>query len=66
MNADNLKIALIKRGLTVSDLAKKVGMNSQQVSQRMRHRKSINVKFMHDVVKALNLSMRETYDIFFL
>lgn len=66
MNVGNLKVALIKRGMSVSDLAKKVGMTSQQVSQRVRRKKFINVKFMHDIVKALDLSMRETYDIFFL
>lgn len=66
MNVGNLKVALIKRGMSVSDLAKKIGMTSQQVSQRTWRKKFINVKFMHDIAKALDLSMRETYDIFFL
>lgn len=64
-NTTEFKIMLIRYRLTAADLAEKIGLSPQSMSQKMNNVREFTLSELQKIRDAVNLSPAEIYKIFF-
>ena len=65
MNIDKLKGKIREKGMTYKMLSKRTGIGLTSINHKVNGKKSFKQEEMSKVRKVLNLSDRETIEIFF-
>ena len=65
MNRDKLREAMKKKGLNMSDVARESGVTKATMSRVLAGKNDCSIRSAAQIRKALNLSMKDTIEIFF-
>ena len=65
MNSNELKAEIVRNGLTIPKLAKKIGIGKKALYQKLAGKTMFNQKEIVKISKELNLSKETMFFIFF-
>ena len=66
MNVNKLKAKMVERGLNVSQVAEKIGIDRSSLYRKLNNQgETLTVKEAKAIVKVLNITPREAASIFF-
>jgi len=60
--AKKVRILLVMRNMNITDLAKKLGKTSQNISNKLQ-RDNLSEKDLHDIAKACNATFEGTFTL---